>query len=162
LGINVTLLGQMGTFLVFIWFTMKFVWPPIVKALEERRERIAVGLAAAERGQKALAEADTLVAERLREARQQGVQIVEQAERRGAELVDEAKLNAEAAAERIMSQGRAELELEVSRARTALQGEVAAIALSGARQLLEKEIDAGTHRELLERLSSQLQAPRRD
>jgi F-type H+-transporting ATPase subunit b len=156
LGINVTLLGQMGTFLVFIWFTMKFVWPPIVKALEERRERIADGLAAAERGQRALDEADALVAERLREARQQGAQIIEQADRRGAELVDEAKQNAEAAAERIMSQGRAELELEISRARAALQGEVAAIALSGARQLLEREIDASTHRELLDRLSGQL------
>src|SRR6056297_2536082 len=134
----------MGTFLVFILFTMKFVWPPIVKALEERRERIAEGLAAAERGQKALDEADARVAERLREARQQAAQIVDQAERRGAELVDEAKRNAEAAAERIMSQGRAELELEFSRARAALQGEVAAIALTGARQLLEKEIDAST------------------
>jgi F-type H+-transporting ATPase subunit b len=155
-GINVTLLGQMGTFLVFIWFTMKFVWPPIVKALEERRERIAEGLAAAERGQKALENADAQVAERLKEARQQATQIIEQAERRGAELVEEAKQNAEAAGERILSQGRAELELEVSRAREALRGEVAAIAVSGARQLLEKEIDAGAHRELLDRLAGQL------
>ena len=156
MGINVTLLGQMGTFLVFIWFTMKFVWPPIVKALEERRERIAEGLAAAERGQKALENADAQVAERLKEARQQATQIIEQAERRGAELVEEAKQNAEAAGERILSQGRAELELEVSRAREALRGEVAAIAVSGARQLLEKEIDAGAHRELLDRLAGQL------
>jgi F-type H+-transporting ATPase subunit b len=155
-GINVTLLGQMGTFLVFIWFTMKFVWPPIVKALEERRERIAEGLAAAERGQKALENADAQVAERLKEARQQASQIIEQAERRGAELVEEAKQNAEAAGERILSQGRAELELEISRAREALRGEVAAIAVSGARQLLEKEIDAGAHRELLDRLAGQL------
>jgi len=155
-GINVTLLGQMGTFLVFILFTMKFVWPPIVKALEERRERIAEGLAAAERGQKALDEADARVAERLREARQQAAQIIEQAERRGAELMAEAKQDAEAAAERIMSRGRAELAQDTNRAREALRGEVAAIALSGAQQLLEKEIDAGTHRELLDRLSSQL------
>ena len=156
MGINVTLLGQMGTFLVFILFTMKFVWPPIVKALEERRERIAEGLAAAERGQKALDEADARVAERLREARQQAAQIIEQAERRGAELMAEAKQDAEAAAERIMSRGRAELAQDTNRAREALRGEVAAIALSGAQQLLEKEIDAGTHRELLDRLSSQL------
>ena len=156
MGINVTLLGQMGTFLVFIWFTMKFVWPPIVQALEERRERIAEGLAAAERGQKALESVDAQVAERLREARQQAAQIIEQSERRGAELVEEAKQNAEAASERILSQGRAELELEISRAREALRGEVAAIAVSGARQLLEKEIDPGTHRELLDRLAGQL------
>ena len=156
MGINVTLLGQMGTFLVFILFTMKFVWPPIVKALEERRERIAEGLAAAERGQKALDEADARVAERLREARQQAAQIIEQAERRGAELMVEAKQDAEAAAERIMSRGRAELAQDTNRAREALRGEVAAIALSGAQQLLEKEIDPATHRELLDRLAGQL------
>lgn len=156
MGINATLLGQMGTFLVFILFTMKFVWPPIVQALEERRARIAEGLAAAERGQKALESADAQVAERLREARQQAAQIIEQAERRGAELVEEAKKNAEVAGERLMAQARAELELEISRAREALRGEVAAIALSGARQLLEKEIDASLHRDLLDRLAAQL------
>jgi len=155
-GINVTLFGQMGTFLVFILFTMKFVWPPIVRALDERRTRIAEGIAAAERGHKALENADAQVAERLREARQQAVQIIEQAERRGAELVEAAKKDAVAAGERLMAQGRAELELEVSRAREALQGEVAAIALSGARQLLEREIDAGSHRELLDRLAAKL------
>jgi F-type H+-transporting ATPase subunit b len=155
-GINVTLFGQMGTFLVFILFTMKFVWPPIVKALDERRTRIAEGLAAAERGQKALESADAQVAERLREARQQAAAIIEQAERRGAELVEAAKKDAVAASERLMVQGRAELELEISRAREALRGEVAAIALSGARQLLEREIDAGSHRELLDRLAANL------
>lgn len=156
MGINVTLIGQMGTFLVFIWFTMKFVWPPIVQALDERRTRIADGLAAAERGQKALETADAKVAERLREARQQAVQIIEQAERRGAELVEEAKENAQATGERMLVKARAELDLEISRAREALRGEVAAIALSGARQLLEKEVDASTHRELLDRLAGQL------
>ena len=156
MGINVTLFGQMGTFLVFILFTMKFVWPPIVKALDERRSRIAEGLAAAERGQKALETADAQVAERLREARQQAAQIIEQAERRGAELVEAAKKDAVTASERLMVQGQAELELEISRAREALRGEVAAIALSGARQLLEREIDAGSHRELLDRLAANL------
>jgi F-type H+-transporting ATPase subunit b len=155
-GINLTLLGQMGTFLVFIWFTKKFVWPPVMQALEERRTRIAEGLAAADRGQKALENADAQVAERLREARQQASQIIEQAERRGAELVEEAKENAQAAGERILAQARAELEQDTNRAREALRGEVAAIALSGARQLLEKEIDASTHRDLLDRLAGQL------
>jgi len=155
-GINMTLFGQMGTFLVFILFTMKFVWPPIVKALDERRSRIADGLAAAERGQKALETADAQVAQRLREARQQAAQIIEQAERRGAELVEAAKDDAVAAGERLMAQSRAELELEINRAREALRGDVAAIALSGARQLLEREIDAGSHRELLDRLAATL------
>jgi F-type H+-transporting ATPase subunit b len=155
-GINLTLLGQMGTFLVFIWFTKKFVWPPVMQALEERRTRIADGLAAADRGQRALENADAQVAERLREARQQAAQIIEQAERRGAELVEEAKENAQAAGERLLAQARAELEQDTNRAREALRGEVAAIALSGARQLLEKEIDASAHRDLLDRLAGQL------
>jgi F-type H+-transporting ATPase subunit b len=155
-GINLTLFGQMLTFLVFVWFTKKFVWPPVMQALEERRARIADGLAAADRGQKALENADALVAERLREARQQATQIIEQAERRGAELVEEAKDNATAAGDRILAQARAEIEQDTSRAREALRGEVAAIALSGARQLLEREVDAGTHRELLDRLAGQL------
>jgi F-type H+-transporting ATPase subunit b len=146
----------MGTFLVFVWFTKKFVWPPVMQAMEERRARIADGLAAAERGQKALQDADGQVAERLREARQQASQIVEQAERRGAELVEEAKQNAQVAGDRMLAQARAELEQDVNRAREALRGQVAAIAVSGARQLLEKEIDASTHRELLDRLAGQL------
>lgn len=156
MGINLTLFGQMLTFLVFIWFTKKFVWPPVMQALEERRARIAEGLAAAERGQKALENADAQVAERLREARQQASQIIEQAERRGAELVEEAKADAQAAGERMLAQARAEIEQDTNRAREALRGEVSAIALAGARQLLEKEIDADTHRELLDRLAGQL------
>ncbi|MGD9386619.1 MAG: F0F1 ATP synthase subunit B [Gammaproteobacteria bacterium] len=156
MGINLTLFGQMLTFLVFIWFTKKFVWPPVMQALEERRARIAEGLAAAERGQKALEEADAQVAERLREARQQAAQIIEQAERRGAELVEEAKVNAEATGERMIAQARAEIDQETNRARESLRGEVAAIAVAGAKQLLEKEIDSATHRELLDRLAGQL------
>ncbi|NHA15786.1 F0F1 ATP synthase subunit B [Thioalkalivibrio sp. XN279] len=156
MGINLTLFGQMLTFLVFVWFTKKFVWPPVMQALEERRARIAEGLAAADRGQKALEAADAQVAERLREARQQATLIIEQAERRGAELVEEAKETAQATGERMLAQARAEIEQETNRARETLRGEVAAIALSGAKQLLEKEIDATAHRDLLDRLAGQL------
>ncbi len=156
MGINLTLFGQMLTFLVFVWFTRKFVWPPVMQALEERRARIAEGLAAADRGQKALEEADAQVAERLREARQQATQIIEQAERRGAEMVEEAKEAAQATGERMLAQAQAEIAQETNRAREALRGEVAAIALSGAKQLLEKEVDAATHRDLLDRLAGQL------
>ena len=88
MGINATLFGQMITLLIFIWFTKKFVWPPLMKAMEERQARIADGLAAAERGQKALEEADAKSSEILKEARQQASQIIEQAERRGAEIVE--------------------------------------------------------------------------
>jgi F-type H+-transporting ATPase subunit b len=153
-GINMTLVGQMLTFLV--WFTKKFVWPPVMKAMEERREKIADGLAAAERGQKALEEADAQVAERIREARQQASQIIEQAERRGSEIVEEAKTDAREQGERMLAQAQAEIEQETNRVREALRGEVAAIALAGAQQLLEKEIDPASHRELLDKLASQL------
>ena len=156
MGINMTLVGQMLTFLVFIWFTKKFVWPPVMKAMEERREKIADGLAAAERGQKALEEADAQVAERIREARQQASQIIEQAERRGSEIVEEAKTDAREQGERMLAQAQAEIEQETNRVREALRGEVAAIALAGAQQLLEKEIDPASHRELLDKLASQL------
>lgn len=156
MGINMTLVGQMLTFLVFIWFTKKFVWPPVMKAMEERRAKIAEGLAAAERGQKALEEADAQVAERIREARQQASQIIEQAERRGSEIVEESKEEAREQGERILAQAQAEIEQETNRVREALRGEVAAIALAGARQLLEKEIDAGSHKELLDKLASQI------
>lgn len=156
MGINLTLVGQIVTFLVFIWFTKTFVWPPVIKAMEERRTRIADGLAAAERGQKALQDADAQVAERIREARQQASQIIEQAERRGAEIVDEAREDARATAERLVAEAKAEIEQETSRVREALRGEVAAIALAGAKQLLEKEIDPADHRELLDKLAAQL------
>jgi F-type H+-transporting ATPase subunit b len=155
-GINMTLVGQMLTFLVFIWFTKKFVWPPVMKAMEERRQKIADGLAAAERGQKALEEADAQVAERVREARQQASQIIEQAERRGSEIVEEAKSDAREQGDRMLAQAQAEIEQETNRVREALRGEVAAIALAGAQQLLEKEIDPASHRELLDKLASQL------
>ncbi len=156
MGINLTLVGQMLTFLVFIWFTKKFVWPPVMKAMEERRAKIADGLAAAERGQKALEEADAQVAERLREARQQASQIIEQAERRGSEIVEEAREEARQQGERILAQAQAEIEQETHRVRESLRGEVAAIALAGAQEILEKEIDPGSHRELLDKLASQL------
>lgn len=157
MGITIpTLVGQILTFLVFIWFTKKFVWPPVVQAMEDRRTRIAEGLAAAERGQKALEEADVQAAERLREARQQASQIIDQAERRGAEIVEAAREEAKVTAERMLAQAQAEIAQESNRLRDALRGEVAAIALAGARQLLEKEIDPAGHRDLLDRLAAQL------
>ena len=156
MGINLTLVGQMLTFLVFIWFTKKFVWPPVRKAMEERRAKIADGLAAAERGQQALEQADAQVAERIREARQQASQIIEQAERRGGEIVEEAKEDARQQGERMLAQAQAEIERETNRVREALRGDVAEIALAGAREILEKEIDPVSHRELLDKLASQL------
>ncbi len=156
MGINATLFGQMITFLIFIWFTKKFVWPPLTKALEERQARIADGLAAAERGQRELEEADAKVSEILKEARLQASQIIEQAERRGSEIVEEARGTAQESGDRMLEQAQAEIEQERNRLKESLRGEVAAIALAGAQQILEKEISADEHRVLLDKLAAKL------
>ena len=156
MGINATLFGQMITFLIFIWFTKKFVWPPLTKALEERQARIADGLAAAERGQRELEEADAKVSELLKEARLQASQIIEQAERRGSEIVEEARGTAQESGDRMLEQAQAEIEQERNRLKESLRGEVAAIALAGAQQILEKEISADEHRVLLDKLAAKL------
>ena len=103
MGLNATLFGQIFTFLVFVWFTKKFVWPPVMQAMDERRQKIADGLAAADRGQRELLEADAKAGEVLKEARQQAAGIVEQAGKRGSEIVEEAKVNARAEGERLVS-----------------------------------------------------------
>lgn len=156
MNINVSLIGQIITFLVFVWFVMKFVWPPIIAAMEEREKRIADGLAAAERGKQDLAAADAKVEEMLREARQQAAQIVDQANKRGSEIVEEAKAQARTEGERLVVSAKAEIAQEVSRAKESLRAEVAGIAVAGASQILKKEVDASTHARLLDDLVAEM------
>jgi len=153
---NLTLLGQTIAMIVFVWFCMKFVWPPLVNALDERRKQIADGLAAAEDGRKALEEAQARFEETVREAREKAAEVIQQAEKRAREIVDEARGDAIAEGERLITQAKAEIAQEAGRARDALRGEVAAIAVSGARQLLEREIDPATHQQLLAKLAAEL------
>jgi len=153
---NLTLLGQTIARIVFVWFCMKFVWPPLVNALDERRKQIADGLAAAEDGRKALEEAQARFEETVREAREKAAEVIQQAEKRAREIVDEARGDAIAEGERLITQAKAEIAQEAGRARDALRGEVAAIAVSGARQLLEREIDPATHQQLLAKLAAEL------
>ncbi len=156
MNINLTLIGQSITFFVFVWFCMKFVWPPIVNALEERKQRIADGLAAAERGRHEQALAQKRATEVLHEAKGQAAEIVARAEKRAGEIVEEAKQDAKAEGERLIAAARAEIEQEVNRAKEALREQVAALALAGAEQVLQREIDAQAHRQVLDELVAQL------
>ena len=156
MSINLTLIVQMFVFALLIWFTMKFVWPMILGAMDERSRRIADGLAAAEQGQKDLAQARTRADDAIREARSKAVQIVDQAQHRANELIDQAKVAAVAEGERLLAAAQTQIHLETNRARENLRKEVAALALAGASQLLEREIDPKAHKELLDRLAGQI------
>ncbi|WP_435104345.1 F0F1 ATP synthase subunit B [Arhodomonas sp. AD133] len=156
MGINATLIGQGITFFVFILFTMKFVWPPIRKAMDERQKRIADGLASAERGQHELELAQKRAAEQIREAKQQAAEIIEQANRRSAEIVDESRQEAREAAEREHAAAEARIEQEVAHARAELKKKVSDLAILGASRILEREVDAKAHNAMLDELAEQL------
>jgi F-type H+-transporting ATPase subunit b len=155
-SINLTLIVQMFVFALLIWFTMKFVWPMILGAMDERAKRIADGLAAAEQGQKDLAQAQSRADEAVREARSKAVQIVDQAQHRANELIDQAKVAAVAEGERLVAAAQQQIQLESNRARENLRKEVAALAVAGAEQLIEREIDTKSHVDLLTKLAAQL------
>ena len=156
MNINLTLIGQSITFVVFVWFCMKFVWPPIMKALEQRKNKIADGLAAAERGAHEKQLAEKRAAEILHDAKQQAQEIINQVQKRANEIVDEAKENARAEGARIVAAANAEIEQEVNRAREHLRGQVVSLALAGAGKVLKKEIDEKANEALLQDLVSQL------
>jgi F-type H+-transporting ATPase subunit b len=155
-NINATIIGQAITFAILIWFTMKFVWPPITQALEERALKIADGLAAAERGKADLLQAERRSNDALIEARQKATEIIAMSEKRRAEIIEEAKLEAVAEAERIKLAAKAEVEQESYRAREVLRSQVASLAVSGAERILRREINAQAHAELLTALSAEL------
>lgn len=156
MDINLTIIGQTIAMIVFVWFCMKFIWPPITMALDERRKTIADGLAAAEQGQKELASAQEKFEETVREAREKAAEVLAQANNRSAEIIEEARVSAREEGEKLIAQAKAEISTEASRARDALRGEVAAIAVTGARQLLEREISDSDHQALLDKLASEL------
>jgi F-type H+-transporting ATPase subunit b len=153
---NLTLIGQSIAMLVFVWFCMKFIWPPITAAIETRQKEIADGLAAAERGQGDLAAARAQADKLLAEARDQARGIVDQAGTRANGIVEAAKAAGETERQRQLEGARAEIEVEMNRARDELRGQVAAIAVAGAERILAREIDAAAHRELLDQLATEL------
>lgn len=156
MNINLTLIGQLVTFVVFVWFTMKYVWTPIMGALDARRKEIADGLAAAERGQHEQELAQERAKEALHEAKQQAAEIVNQAHKRANEIVDEAKHDAKAEGDRILTAAQAEIEQELNRSREALREKVAILVISGAEKILQKEINADAHKDVVENVAGQI------
>jgi F-type H+-transporting ATPase subunit b len=156
MDINLTLIGQSITFFLFIWFTMKFVWPPITSALNARKAQIADGLAAAEKGKHDEELAKHKIAEQLRDAKVHAQEIIGQAEKRAAEIIDEAKGNAKLEAQRIVVAANAEIEQNVHRAREQLRSQVASLAVAGASRVLKKEINVAANEDLLKDLVAQL------
>ena len=156
MNLNATLFAQLIVFGILVWFTMRFVWPPIVKALDERAEKVAEGLAAAERGKSDFEQAEKRVAEILAEGRTQVTDRVANAEKRAAQIVEEAKEQAVGEAARIMAQAKADVAQEANRAREALREQVAALAVKGAESILRSEVDASRHAQMLASLKQEL------
>lgn len=156
MDINATLIVQMIVFALLVWFTMKFVWPPIIQAMHERQRRIAEGLAAAEHGEQEQERARERAGEVINQAKQEAADILAQAQKQGNQVVEEAKATAGTERERIIESGRAEIEHEVNRARQALREQVAGIAMSAAARILEREVDAKAHQKLLDELTEQV------
>jgi F-type H+-transporting ATPase subunit b len=156
MNFNATLIGQSIAFFVFVWFCMKFIWPPIMQALNDRKTKIADGLAAAERGLKERELAENHAKEVLVEAKRQAAEIISQAQKRGNEIVEEAKGQARDEGQRLLEAARSEIGQEMSRARDELRGQVVQLAVVGARKVLEKEVNAADHERLLKDVAAQL------
>jgi F-type H+-transporting ATPase subunit b len=154
--INLTLLGQTIAMIVFVWFTMKFIWPYVMNAIEERQIKIADGLAAAERGQQSLDNAKEEAAAIVNDARKQASGILDQAHARANEIVAEGKAEGMRERERQLQAARAEIEQEANRAREELRGQVSAIAVASAEKILMREIDPKAHEDILTRLAAEL------
>jgi F-type H+-transporting ATPase subunit b len=157
MNLTATLFVQMVVLFILGWVTMKFIWPPLIAAIEERQRKIADGLAAADKGEKSLAEAQTSAADIVKEARVQASKIIDQAHRRSTEMVDEAKGTAVAEGQRLISDARQEVALEKGRVREQLRAEVGSLAVAGAAQILGREIDARSHADLIEKLARSIE-----
>lgn len=156
MDINLTIIGQAIAFGIFVWFTVKFVWPPLLKAIEDRQKAIADGLAAAEKGKFELAQADKKTTEVLGEARGRAGEIISTAEKRSAQMIEEAKAAAKSEGDRIVAGAKAEVEQEVFRAKESLRAQVALLAVSGAEKILRREVNAQAHADLLTQLKQEL------
>ena len=156
MNINFTLFAQALVFTAFIWFTVKFVWPPLLRAIEARQKQIADGLAAAEQGKKSLESSSKQADKAIQEARARSAEIIAQAEKRDAQMIEAAKTAAKAEGDREKAAAKADIQQEISRAREQLREQVAALAVAGAEKILRREVDAKAHAELLEGIKKQL------
>ena len=156
MNINLTLIAQAVSFAILIWFTVKFVWPPLLTAIETRQKEIADGLAAGERGRNELEQASKRSADAVNEARQRASEIIAQAEKRATTIIEEAKGSAKVEGDRIVASAKAEVEQEVNRAKEGLRSQVATLAIAGAEKILRKEIDAKAHEDILNAIAKEL------
>ena len=156
MSINATLLGQALSFALFVWFCMKFVWPPLINAIEERQKKIADGLADASRAEKDLVLAQAKAGERLRDAKEQAAEIVDAANKRRNQIVDEAKKEAEVERAKIIAQGQAEVEAERHRVREELRKQLAMLAIAGAEKIIERTVDAKANADIIDKLVAEL------
>ena len=156
MSFNLTLIAQAVSFALFIWFTVKFVWPPMLRAIEARQKQIADGLAAAEQGKKSLEVSGKQAEQAIQEARGRAAEIVAQAEKRGSQVIEEAKSVAKAEGDREKAAAKADIQQEAQRAREQLREQVAALAVAGAEKILRREVDAKAHAELLDGIKKQL------
>jgi F-type H+-transporting ATPase subunit b len=156
MNLNATILGQSIAFFVFVWFCMKYVWPPISGALLDRQAKIAEGLEAADRAQRDLGLAQNRAADELRDAKRQSAEIIELANKRANQIVDDAKDRAREEGARLLTGAKAEIDMELQRAKEALRGQVAAIAIAGAEKILEASIDQAANEELVKKLAAEL------
>jgi len=155
-NLNATLFAQFVVFFILAFVTMKFVWPPLMKALDERAERIANGLAAADRGKAEMAAAEKRIAAELAATRDESAKRIADAEKRAAAIIEDAKQQASVEAARIVEGAKADAEQQVTRAREELRAQVAALAVAGAEQILKREVNAAAHADLLNRLATEI------
>ena len=156
MDINATIIGQFITFAILVWFTMKYVWPPITKAIHEREKKIAAGLQAAEQSQRELANAELQASSLVQEARVKASQIIEQANLQSNTLVEEAKSQAKLEGQRIVEMAQGEIEKEISQAREALKQQLASLAIAGAEKIIQRNLDTKTHHDLLNELAAEI------
>lgn len=156
MNMNATLLGQAIAFFLFVVFCMKYVWPPLMEAIEERQTKIADGLAAADRAAKDLNLAQANASDQLKDAKREASELIEQANKRKAQIIDEAKIEAQAERKNILAQGQAEIEAERNRARDDLRKQVATLAVIGAEKIIERTIDKDVNADLLNKVTAEL------
>ena len=156
MNINLTLIGQAISFTIFVWFCMRFIWPPVINALEARKKRIADGLADADAAKTERKRAEQEARQTTGQAREEASRILAQAERRAGEIVAEARTTAKTEGERILTQAQEEIEKNTQQVREQLRGEVATLAVAGAEAVLQREVDAAAHAAALEQLSERL------
>jgi F-type H+-transporting ATPase subunit b len=156
MDINLTLLMQAVAFAVFIWFCARFIWPPLMRAVENRQKQIADGLAAGEEGRRSLSKAETQIADMMKDAKTRAAEIVAQGEKLKSETIEQSKTTAKAEGERLIAAAKAEIEQEVLRAKEVLRNQVADLAVAGASKILKREVDPKAHAELLASIQKQL------